>query len=118
MIEILQKLKTEICTHYSDTGPEKVGFVLPDKVVKVMNIADKPDEGFDVDPSDIIKYTEQKGAIATWHTHPGSPSNLSGEDFHTFKMWPDLYHLIIGKDGVRCFKYDTEKKALMEHNIG
>lgn len=78
---------------------ERVGFVLKTgEIVEVANICDKPEEGFDVAGFDLVRFTPI--AEATWHTHPGSDSNLSANDWHSFKNWPELEHYIIGKDGI------------------
>ena len=112
-----KSLQTELLNKYSAKGQERVGFLLSKGLKEVTNIADDPENGFDVDPSDIIEYTSQEDCIATWHTHPDASANLSGEDFHTFKTWSDLFHLIVGKDGIKCYKYSEEKQTILEHKI-
>lgn len=100
---------------YAAEGKERVGFMLPGSgMVEVQNVADKPEEGFLISPEDILKYTEEKEAWATWHTHPNETSNLSGEDFLMIKAWPDLIHFIVGKDGVKSYQFNAEKKAVLE----
>ncbi len=107
-------LKRALLSYYAPTGPERVGFVLEREIVEVPNVCQNPEEGFAVNPLDVILYTEEQKALATWHTHPGVSSNLSGEDFKTFKAYPQLAHFVVGKDGVRCYKYSTEKKTILE----
>ena len=88
---------------YDDQGPERVGFVLLDgSIVEVENIAEDPENGFDVKPSDMVAYASV--ASATWHTHPGSHNNLSVKDYNAFKSWPQLDHYVIGKNGTRCYQ--------------
>lgn len=100
---------------YSNEGPERVGFIIPrNEIVEVRNISDKPHDGFLVAPEDIILYTEEKEAIATWHTHPNQSANLSGEDYRIFHNWPNLTHFIIGNDGVRAFKFDEQLQDIIE----
>lgn len=112
---LINNLKHILKQFYADDGPERVGFVISEnQLVEVENKAAEPTEGFIVSPRDIIKYTEEDSALATWHTHPDGSSNLSGEDYKTFKSWSKMYHFIIGKEGVRCFKFDEDKKAVME----
>lgn len=100
---------------YSDTGFERVGFVLNDNtIVEVPNICNEPEEGFQMRTDDILKYAER--AKATWHTHPGVDANLSDEDYVTFKNWPNMVHYIVGKDGVREYQYDKKRRAILETN--
>lgn len=101
-----------ISRFYSEEGPERVGFLLENRVLEVPNYCPTPDAGFIISPEDVVNHGER--AWATWHTHPGHPSNLSGDDFNMFREWEDHYHFIVGSDGVRCYKMDTSKGALME----
>lgn len=111
----LLTIKKLLTNFYSNEGPERVGFIIPrNEIVEVENISENPLDGFLVDAEDIIHYTETKGAIATWHTHPNQSANLSGEDNRIFFNWPELTHFIIGNDGVRAFKYDEKLKDILE----
>lgn len=95
----------ELLNFYSGDGSERVGFVLHDgTAVEVDNVSDEPHQGFVVSTEDLLKY--ELSARATWHTHPGSSSNLSVEDSVAFKSWPQLEHYVIGSDGIRHFKVD------------
>lgn len=96
---------------YSFEGKERVGFIVGDKITEVRNIASDPEQGFKVSFEDIVKYEDI--ADATWHTHPSQNSNLSEEDSVLIKNWPDMKHYIIGNDGVSCYQYDREKKAII-----
>lgn len=112
MISQLNDLKDYLLSMYSDGGPERCGFILPNGIIEVHNLCETPTEGFLIPPSDVMMY--EGVALATWHTHPNASSNLSGEDFNMFRIWYKLHHIIIGKDGFRVFKYDNVKKAMME----
>ncbi|WP_454287267.1 hypothetical protein [Rhizobium arsenicireducens] len=92
---------SDLLTFYE--GPnERVGFILKTgEIIEVPNVCSKPTDGFDVAGVDIVEFTPL--AVATWHTHPDSDSNLSASDWHTFLSWPDLDHYIIGNDGVTKF---------------
>lgn len=81
-------------------GPlERVGFILPDQtVVEVQNVSDEPENNFDVRGEDILRYIDT--AVATWHTHPASTSNLSVGDYQTFLAYPKQRHFISGSDGL------------------
>ena len=111
----LVTIKKLLKNYYVENGPERVGFIIPqNEIIEVKNTSEKPYDGFIVAAEDIIHYTEERGAIATWHTHPNQDANLSGEDNKIFLNWPDLIHFIIGNDGVRAYKYDEELKYIVE----
>lgn len=111
----LLTIKKILKNYYADEGRERVGFIVPrNDIVEVNNIADNPYDGFLVDAKDITLYTEEKNAVATWHTHPNQSANLSGEDYRIFQMWPELVHFIIGNDGVRAFKFDITLQDIIE----
>jgi proteasome lid subunit RPN8/RPN11 len=94
---------------------EKCGLILTDKsIIPSSNLHDSPQDGFVVDPQDLIRYEDQ--LWGTWHTHPNGSSNLSREDYAGFLQWPELHHFIIGVDGVRCFV--VEDGFVLERNIG
>lgn len=89
-------------TLYQDTGPELVGFIMPDgAVIKVANICSEPEHGFEISVEDILKYCDD--AIASWHTHPGSTNVLSVSDFISFRAWPEMDHYILGNNGVQKY---------------
>jgi len=111
----VSSIRKILLTLYKPTGSERIGFVTKaNEIVEVPNVSPNPDEGFMVAPKDIILYSEINPSYATWHTHPGASSNLSNEDFVTFKLWKDYVHFIIGNDGVRAYKYDEKRKTIME----
>lgn len=87
---------------YSSEGNERLGFILHDgSVVEVKNLCNEPGRGGIVDPTFLVENEDR--LAASFHTHPGASSNLSGDDYQAFKNWPDLKHYIVGNDGVRCF---------------
>jgi proteasome lid subunit RPN8/RPN11 len=97
----MQALQT-LQAKYSDTGPERCGFVLNDgTVVEVENICNEPNDGFMFRAEDIIKH--ENTAASTWHTHPGDEANLSSDDYLAFLNWPKLSHIVIGASGPREF---------------
>lgn len=95
-------------------GPERCGFIVNGEIIEVINTSHNPDEGFVISVEDVLKYSDI--AEATWHTHPEENSNLSGEDYAMFTMWKDLYHIIIGSDGLKTYKFSKEKKSVMVVN--
>jgi len=100
---------------YED-GPERVGFIIDDCIIEVDNICADPEQGFMIKTEDILQYADI--ATATWHTHPNVNSNISDEDYVTVKNWPKLVHYIIGNDGVSCYKYDQDLKAVVKVDNG
>lgn len=76
---------------------ERCGFVTKrGRIVHVPNIADDPKAAFRIDPAATLSWLE-KGAVATWHTHPYTTANLSGEDYECFCVWDNLVHYVIGR---------------------
>ncbi len=74
---------------------ERCGFVMKDgSIIEIANVAKDPREGYEMDALEAIKHL--KDAAATWHTHPDTDPNLSGEDYSGFLSWPDMEHIIIG----------------------
>jgi proteasome lid subunit RPN8/RPN11 len=80
---------------------ERCGLLLDDgTVVEVANLHAEPERGCEMDPKAVLKCIKAGGVIGTWHTHPDSDPNLSGEDYSAFLAWPDLRHVIVGmRDG-------------------
>lgn len=106
-------LYPELQKFYAPEGDERAGFIMTDgSIVEVRNIAENRQDDFLGYPDDIVKYCDD--AVGSWHTHPGKDGNLSVKDYYNFSAWEDLYHCIVGSDGVRTYRYDTEKKAVME----
>ena len=89
---------------------ERVGLILKSgTILELKNISPDPANSFSVDPTDLIQYEEQ--AVASWHTHPRTPCDLSGADLEGFLNWPQLLHIIIGTDGVAG--YVIERGAVL-----
>lgn len=113
--QTISNLKSVLKNLYSDKGNERVGFIRGEnRIIEVPNISAAPMEGFRISAADIINHVENFQCWATWHTHPNEDSNLSGEDYVSFTAWPDLHHFVIGNDGVKCYKWDEDKKALLQ----
>jgi proteasome lid subunit RPN8/RPN11 len=95
-------MKPEKLLPYLNETHERVGFILKDgKVVEVENICEDTASGFEVKGTDILFYLDK--AVATWHTHPGTTSNLSTHDHYAFRNFPNWKHYIVGTDGVACY---------------
>lgn len=98
-----KKLKTELLSLYSDEGPERVGFIVAGKIHETLNISPEPSKQFMVPAEDILKYLISGKATATFHTHPNGTCNLSVDDYTAFLNYPEIQHIIIGKDGIRVY---------------
>lgn len=100
--------------YYSDEKlEERCGLILKDDtIVELENIHPNPEQGFEIDSSEVLRYLEQMKA--TWHTHPNQSSILSGEDHLCFSHWADLQHHIIGKDGIST--YEVQNGAVLDAN--
>lgn len=103
----------ETLLNKGDTA-ERCGFVLNDgSVVEVKNIAPDRTLGYEMDPVEVLEYLDD--AKETWHTHPDTDPNLSGEDRLGFLSWPDMKHNIIGlRNGkVVVLQYEIEDGFVM-----
>lgn len=101
-------LQNRLKEFYSETGNERVGFILKNNHIReVPNIADDPENAFMLLSEDIQEYLLSGKAVATFHTHPGASANLSVSDYIGFQNYPDVDHYVVGKDGVR--KYEVEE---------
>jgi proteasome lid subunit RPN8/RPN11 len=89
-------------THYrpSDTD-ERCGLILDDgSTIEIENVAEDKTDSYDMNPEEVLPHLEAGRVRGTWHTHPGSDPNLSGDDYLGFLGYPDLEHSIIGiRDG-------------------
>lgn len=91
---------------------ERCGLLLRDgTIVDIENIAEDPTIGFKMHPAQLVAFIDTGEVVATWHTHPDTDPNLSGEDYAAFHAWPDLCHKIVGRrDGkviVTTFKVEN-----------
>lgn len=103
----------DLLTFYSDQGPERCGLILSSgEIVELENVADDPLEAFEISDDDIIQYEDE--AKASWHTHPGTSSQLSFEDCEGFLSYPDLQHHIIGNDGVTTYAVRNGKVVICD----
>ncbi len=90
---------------------ERCGLVLSDgRIVETPNLAEDPTQGFRI-PAEAMR-DHKSLAVATWHTHPFEPANLSQKDYDGFTAWPKLKHYIVGRAAsgraeLRCFAVDA-----------
>jgi proteasome lid subunit RPN8/RPN11 len=84
--------------------------------VELKNIAETPGNSYEIDTAEVLPYLTAGRVAGTWHTHPGTSPQLSGEDYAGFLGWPELKHHIIGvEDGktvVKC--YQVRNGAILE----
>lgn len=106
----LNEIRPQLLELY-EGDKERVGFILPDgTIVEFNNICPEPTEGFEVSGEDILSIVDV--AVASWHTHPQTKSNLSVGDFQTFLNYPNMRHFIIGTDGISEF-YVEDNEVLI-----
>lgn len=87
---------------YWSRHAERCGFVLADNsIIEVENIAEDPTTQFEISQEVFENY--ESTAIATWHSHTATNSNLSLEDYATFLALPEFTHWIISKNRVVSF---------------
>jgi proteasome lid subunit RPN8/RPN11 len=100
--------KDSLLSYLDNDGPERVGFILQDgQIIEVANVCHDPVNGFEVSGEELIKYEDV--AVASWHTHPNTDSNLSFGDYTSFLNYPKLAHYIVGTDGVACYTVENGK---------
>lgn len=88
---------------------EKCGYItLEDEAIELENVHTDPKHGFQLEEI-------PKGAVALWHTHPSGCSNLSVEDYHLFKSYPELLHVIVGHDTVSYYFVDVDGALLRRY---
>lgn len=89
---------------YYEGDEERCGFVIEDAIFELPNVHPEPKEGFEIDPAEIVRYSDQIEAI--WHTHPNGSSVLSGADKSYMLMWPHVSHFVVGEDGISEYKVE------------
>ena len=95
---------------YSPTGNERVGFLILDKQVELIelkNIALSPTDYFIAPTAALIEWEDK--LLATWHTHPGGVNEPSIYDKQAFVNYPDVVHYIIGSNGIAAYAIEGEQ---------
>lgn len=86
---------------------ERCGIVLVGgEIVEIPNNSSYPRDSFVMSESDLEPF--RPNMIATWHTHPRGPCNLSLEDYNTFMELPELQHLIITHKSVTAYGVEDD----------
>lgn len=89
---------------YTESGPERIGFIVRGKVVEVENNHPLSKDFFEISLEDQEAYLAKASAV--WHTQPGRTSQLSYEDYLGFLNFPEHKHIVIGYDGLRVYKVE------------
>lgn len=93
---------------------EQIGVILADNtIVELDNLHSEPETDATLASEDLFTYfySGEYDVKATWHTHVDESADLSGQDYSTFLLHPDLDHYIIGTDGVK--KYVVKEGAVI-----
>lgn len=89
------------------TEDERCGIVLSSgEIIELQNSSTYPYNSFVISEIDVAPHKDN--VIATWHTHPRGPHNLSIDDYNTFMDLSDINHLIITHKSVSQYKSDGE----------
>ena len=97
-------IESEISFFYSKKGPERGGIISKTAgLIELSNASDNPEKSFSLSIKDQ-ELLDSPDTIGTFHTHPGSSSNLSYEDWLSFYSYPRLTHYICGEQGVITYK--------------
>lgn len=89
---------------------ERCGLILEDgSLVEIENIAEDKANSYRMNPEGVLNFVDHM--TGTWHTHPDTDPNLSGEDYAGFLAWPNLDHFIIGRRNgeVVVLKYQVKE---------
>jgi proteasome lid subunit RPN8/RPN11 len=98
-----------------DDTEERCGLILKDgTIVEIDNVAEDRTNSYRMKAEDVVFFLPN--TVATWHTHPDTDPNLSGEDYAGFLAWPDLRHHIIGRrnGAVVTTTYEVEDGLVIE----
>lgn len=96
-------IELEISYFYSNNGPERGGIVTNQGIIELKNVAENPEQGFEISTEDLSKL-DDPNTIGTFHTHPNGSSNLSMDDYMSFLNYPRLVHYIYGQQGLKKFQ--------------
>ncbi|GFD70937.1 hypothetical protein KUL118_01770 [Tenacibaculum sp. KUL118] len=100
-------------SNFWNAEKERCGFILKSgEVVEVENIAESPEEEFEVSESDFEKYYSD--TVASWHTHTNDFSNLSLSDYYTFLSLPEWDHWVVSQHKSVKFSVKSECVILEE----
>lgn len=86
---------------------EKLGVILADgSVIELQNIHEEPENGALMKSQDVFDYlySGEHETVALWHTHvKGATADLSGEDYGTFLLHPDMKQYIVSATEIKMY---------------
>lgn len=114
-MELKRKTIETLLSLYKDDGLELGGYVKDTgEVVICENDSPNPLENFSFKMDDLMKINDEEGTIALFHTHPNGTSAMTKQDFRAFVNYPNFYHLIVGKNGLLCYKVTERETVIIE----
>lgn len=114
-MKLSKELKKQILSIYKEDGIERGGYVLKNEVIECENVAQNKLEMFQFDFDVLDKLDENESDVKfLFHTHPNGNSTLSKQDFLAFINYPQFLHLILGKDGISCYKVTERETVVLE----
>lgn len=82
---------------------ERCGIVTREgKIVELPNCSSFPQNSYLIYEKDV----QNLDIIATWHTHPRGPLNLSIDDYNNFAELSDIKHLILTPRWIALYGMD------------
>lgn len=82
---------------------ERCGLVLTSgEIIELPNSSTYPYNSFVLCQSDTEPHKDQ--ILATWHTHPRGPNNLSIDDYNMFLDLPNIPHFILTGRSVTMYQ--------------
>lgn len=86
---------------------ERCGLVLTSgEIIELPNMSSYPSNSFVLSVRDVEPYKSMM--VATWHTHPKGPNNLSIDDYNTFLDMPEIPHFIVTTRSVTMFQAEDD----------
>lgn len=84
---------------------ERCGIVLQSgEIIELPNQSSYPYNSFVISNNDLEPYRAEM--LATWHTHPRGPNNLSIDDYNAFMDCPEFPHLILTHRSISQYQSD------------
>ena len=113
-MELQKKTKETLLSLYKEEGCECGGYIKNGEAIICENDSPNPVENFSFKIEDLMIINDQEGVTALFHTHPNGTSAMTKQDFKAFVNYPDFFHLIVGKDGLLCYKVTERETVIIE----
>lgn len=116
-MKLSKQTLSQVQSLYKDEGIERGGYIQGNQVIECENDSINKLENFQF-TFDVLDELEKKESeiVALFHTHPNGTSVMSKQDFRAFINYPQFLHLILGKDGISCYKV-TERETVIVEDI-